>query len=144
MSEFQPVSYAEGVTPPSAAHVTLSDFPFEGTLTRLRAAIQAEDLWLIHEIDPQMIVKRGGYDIGPARQLLFFHPRYMVRLLQGNPHALVEVPLKFAILELPGGGVSVGHPKVETLAAYPGLEVLAAELEALYFRLEACLRASTS
>jgi len=73
--------------------------PFEEVVTRLKAAIEAADLWVLHEIDPQALLRRGGFDIPPARQLLFFHPRYMVRLLSAAPSAVLEAPLKFATLE---------------------------------------------
>ena len=52
-------------------------------------------------------MKRGGYAITEARQILFFHPRIMERLLQVDPSALLEAPLKFAILELSSGKVIV-------------------------------------
>jgi len=76
-------------------------------VARLRAAIEAAGLWVLHEIDPQALLRRGGYAIGPARQILFFHPRFVARLLAADPAALLEAPLKLAILELPGGTVSV-------------------------------------
>jgi len=113
-----------------------SRFPFEETLTRLKERIQAEELWLIHEIDPQMLMKRGGFEIPATRQLLFFHPRYLVRLLEQNPGALVEVPLKIAVLELPDGTVMLRHPSVAAaFASYAGLEALGIELEGILERL---------
>jgi uncharacterized protein (DUF302 family) len=136
--ELLPVAYAEPLAPLPSKGFQVSAFPFEETLERLRTALREEDLWLIHEIDPQMIVKRGGYLIGPTRQLLFFHPRFMVQLLHGNPHALVEVPMKVAITEWPDGRVSVRHPEIESaLAAYPGLASLGSELDGIYQRLMA-------
>lgn len=131
-----PVTYAAPGALPEAQHGTTSAFGFEATILRLKAALQAEDLWLIHEIDPQMIVKRGGYRIEAIRQLLFFHPRFMVRVLERDLNALVEVPLKLVILRLPDGSISVRHPDVLPIFAhYPGLEPLAAELDAIYARL---------
>lgn len=81
--------------------------PFEEVLTRLRQAIEAVGLWVLHEIDPQKVLRRGGYDIGPARQILFFHPDLMVRLLQANPAALLEAPLKLAVMAQPNGTVTI-------------------------------------
>jgi uncharacterized protein (DUF302 family) len=76
-------------------------------VTRLRAAIEAAGLWVLHEIDPQAILARGGYVIAPARQILFFHPSLMVRLLAADSSALLEVPLKFALTQAGGGQVMV-------------------------------------
>jgi uncharacterized protein (DUF302 family) len=67
---------------------------------RLKQCIEAEDLWVLHEVNPQMLLERGGYAIAPVRQILFFHPRLMVRILAADRAALLEAPLKFAILGL--------------------------------------------
>lgn len=77
--------------------------PVEEIVTRLKERIVAADLWVLHEINPQMLLHRGGYDIGPARQILFFHPRLMSRLLAADSAALLEAPLKFAIIGFPAG-----------------------------------------
>jgi len=76
-------------------------------VARLRSAIEAAAFWVLHEIDPQLLLQRGGCAIGAARQILFFHPRYVVRLLAADPAALLEAPLKFGVLELPDGIVVV-------------------------------------
>ncbi len=62
---------------PSAAaaefqDVRVSEAPFEETLWRLRDAIEAAEFWIVQEIDPQMLLKRGGLVILSIRQLLFF------------------------------------------------------------------------
>lgn len=122
------VSYGE-VSPPPGETVVISPVDFAATLQCLKQAFHALDLWLIHEIDPQMLLERGGHRIGRARQLLFFHPRYAARLLEANPAALVEIPLKVAVLELPDGRVLVRHVDIEAgLVRYPGIAMLAPEL----------------
>lgn len=109
-----------------------SRYPFDETCSRLKAAITDADLWLIHEIDPQMLVRRGGYEILATRQLLFFHPRFMVRLLRGDPNALIEAPLKLVVMEMPTGAVAVRSSNpVEAFARYGGLEELGRELSEL-------------
>jgi len=124
----QQVSYGPGLPPPGEA-VAASPLGFDATLGRLKEAMTANDLWLIHEINPQALLLRVGYDMEPARQLLFFHPRYVTRLLAANPAALIEVPLKVAVVQMPDGRVSVRHVDVEAvLSRYPGMSVLAAEL----------------
>ncbi len=81
--------------------------PLPDVVARLGEAIEAADLWVLHEIDPQALLHKGGYAIGPARQILFFHPRLMARLLAADPAALIEAPMKFAVLELPDGPVTL-------------------------------------
>jgi len=81
--------------------------PLSAVVARLRAGIVAADLWVLHEIDPQALLSRGGYAIRAARQIFFFHPRLMARLLEADPAALLEAPLKFAVLELADNTVEV-------------------------------------
>jgi uncharacterized protein (DUF302 family) len=122
----QPVRYAESTQLPGAS---VSSLPFAETVSRLKEALLAEDLWVIHEIDPQTLMQRGGYGVLPIRQLLFFHPRYLARLLELDPMALLEVPLKIIILEMPDGTVVLRYSDVAaTFARYHGLEALGAEL----------------
>jgi uncharacterized protein (DUF302 family) len=73
------------------------------TAEQLHGAIEGAGLWVLHEIDPQSLLKRGGFAIGAARQILFFHPRFLARILAADPAALLEAPLKFALLETAGG-----------------------------------------
>jgi uncharacterized protein (DUF302 family) len=77
-----------------------STLPFEQILERLRQSIEAADFWVLHEIDPQMIVRRDNYRLGNARQILFFHPRLLARVFAVDPALLLEAPLKFAVIEL--------------------------------------------
>jgi uncharacterized protein (DUF302 family) len=69
----------------------------------LQDAIGGAGLWVLHEIDAQALLRRAGYTIGAVHQILFFHPRFMARLLAADPAALLEVPLKFALIETAGG-----------------------------------------
>jgi uncharacterized protein (DUF302 family) len=87
-------------------HLRKTDLAFDDVLERLRAAIKAEDIMVLHEVDAQAILARSAYRIGPARQILFFHPRLMARLLAADTAALLEAPLKFAVVA-GADGVSV-------------------------------------
>lgn len=127
---------------PAFQTVVPSRFGFEDTLARLREALAAQELWLIHEINPQMLLARGGYEIAPARQLFFFHARYAARLLAVDPAAVAEIPLKLVVLQMPDGGVTVRHPDVAgQFARYPGLAALGEELAVLVRMLVATVAA---
>ena len=100
----QAVAFSEpGSTASSFQRVYATMGPVEEVVTRLKENIIAADLWVLHEINPQMLLHRGGYDIDPARQILFFHPRLMSRLLAADSAALLEAPLKFAVIGFPNG-----------------------------------------
>jgi uncharacterized protein (DUF302 family) len=114
---------------PSFQTVVRSVHDFDTTVACLKQAIAAHDLWLIHEIDPQMLLRRAGLDIPAARQLLFFHPRYMMRLLAIDPAAVTEVPIKLVALQAADGTVDVHHPRIDLqLARYAGFDSLGGEL----------------
>jgi uncharacterized protein (DUF302 family) len=108
--------------------------PFEKVIIGLREGIEAAGLWVLHEIDPQAVLRRAGRSIGAGRQILFFHPDLMIRLLAADQAALLEVPLKFAVLELADGTVSIRwlDPAL-AFARYrnSSLDQLAAELAAI-------------
>jgi uncharacterized protein (DUF302 family) len=79
--------------------VVATPLSFVAALEVIRSVLAERDLWIIHEIDPQMLLARAGYSIARTRQILFFHPRYMVRLLSADPAALPEAPLKIVVVE---------------------------------------------
>jgi uncharacterized protein (DUF302 family) len=131
------VEYAPASSLPFQS-VVVSVLDFEATIARLKQAITDMDLWLINEVNPQILLERGGYAIQPARQLFFFHPRYFVRLLGADPAALVEIPLKLVVLQMPDGSVTVRHNDVEELLnRYRGVSGLAAELAEISSKLVA-------
>jgi hypothetical protein len=68
----QPVAFSEcGSAASSFQRSAFSSLTVEEVVTRLKQGIIAADLWILHEIDPQMLLNRGGFAIGPARQILF-------------------------------------------------------------------------
>jgi uncharacterized protein (DUF302 family) len=79
--------------------------PVAEAVAILHSSIVDAGLWVLHEIDVQALLKRGGYAVAALHQILFFHPRFMARLLAADPAALLEVPLKFALRETAGGRV---------------------------------------
>jgi uncharacterized protein (DUF302 family) len=103
-------------------------------VARLHEAIEAADLWVLHEIDPQALLQRDSDPIGRERQVLFFHPRLMSRLLTADPAASIEAPLKFVVIEPPDGAVTVRWNDPATAFARYGnaaLTILGQELAAV-------------
>jgi uncharacterized protein (DUF302 family) len=108
----------------------ISQRPLPEVVQRLKNAIEAADLWVLHEIDPQTLLQRGGYTIAAARQVLFFHPRLMARVLAADSAALLEAPLKFAAFEQTGGVMVRWIEPATAFARYgnPALAELGQEL----------------
>ena len=108
--------------------VVSSRYGFEVTLQRLREAVAAADLWVVHEIDPQALLKRGGFAIAQLRQVLWFHPRLMARLLLNDPGAVPEAPLKFVVSAEPTGVRVRAFNPIVVFSPYRDFEPLAKEL----------------
>ncbi len=81
--------------------------PFPEVLAALRQAIDQADMKVLHEIDPQGALRSIDKVIGGARLVFFFHPQLLARLLEIDSSAIVEAPLKLAVLEMPDGSVSI-------------------------------------
>ncbi len=116
-----------------------SPHSFDETVERLRAAIVAADMMVLHEIDTQAIVRRGGIEIDGVRQLLYFHPRWMKIVVETAPDAVIEAPLKWVIRETPDGTKCNASWPSETFGRYAGLEDMAGELDAIVERISATL-----
>jgi len=126
------LEYAVEATNVQGQWTAKSNFQFEETISRLRHAIAAHELLLISEIDPQKILMSAGMKLRQARQMLFFHPRYMKRLLQADARAVTEVPMKIVVLAAVDGTVVLRGPEfTHAFAHYSGLVELATELDAL-------------
>ncbi len=135
MTQTQPLTYGDFVTPPFH-HVHKATHSFDEVVSRLKKAIADEDMWLIHEIDPQGLLARGGITILPTRQLLFFHPRYMEQVLSIAPDAVIEAPLKLVVMTAPDGSVSVRHlDAASQFERYPGLDGLIEAFQPMFERL---------
>lgn len=84
-----------------------SQRPFPEVLAALRQAIDQAGMKVLHEIDPQGALRSIDQMIGGALLLFFFHPQLLARLLGIDCSAIVEAPLKLAVLEMPDGSVSI-------------------------------------
>jgi hypothetical protein len=78
-------------------------------------AFAAADLWVFHEVDPQILLVREGFEIGAARQILFFPPALMARLLATDPPPRIEWSDPSATFVRYGneGSAQLGHNLVE-------------------------------
>ncbi len=115
--------------PPEFLVTARSSMDFDATVASLKQAIEGENLMVLHEINPQQMLRMVGMRVNGMRQILFFHPRFMKRIFETNPNAGIEPPLKILVMERPDGGVMVRyHDPVHQFAPYEGLDGLAAEL----------------
>lgn len=106
------------------------DKPFDRLLLNAREAITSNGFLLLHEINPQAILASHGITTGRIRQLLFFHPVYMQSLLENDPDAVIEVPLKLVLREISDTATAISYFNPEQhLQGYLGLDTLHARLQ---------------
>ncbi|HEY9261620.1 DUF302 domain-containing protein [Chitinophaga sp.] len=109
----------------------LLEQPFDTVLSNAREAILHHDFLLLHEINPQAILATRQIITGKIRQLLFFHPVYMKQLLEHDPTAIIEAPLKLVLRATDTGATMLSyHHPARQLQGYTGLEILGKELQA--------------
>jgi uncharacterized protein (DUF302 family) len=144
MTELEPLQPSVSATVAPHLLVVASSYVFDETVARLRDAIEVADLWIIDEIDPTALLRKGGFATTRLRQLLWFHPRYMARLLQTDAGALPEVPLKFVIIEETAGTTVKAFNPARSFAPYAKLTPLAAELLDLTERMLATVSVAAS
>lgn len=112
--------------------ITKSIYDFSDTVELLKASIEAQNLMVINEVDPQKMLRLVGVKTAGMRQIFFFHPRYMKRIFETNKQASIEPPLKIVVMEMPNGKVMVRYIKPSyKFDPYNGLNDLATELDEL-------------
>jgi len=122
----------QGPQPPAFLVTTASQYDFSDTVDLLKGAIEEQNLMVVHEIDAQRMLRMVDVQAGGMKQILFFHPRYMKRIMETNRNGGIAPPLKFIVMEMPNGRVMVRYERpTHLLEAYEGLEDLASELESV-------------
>ena len=112
--------------------ITKSIYDFSDTVELLKASIEAQNLMVINEVDPQKMLRLVGVKTAGMRQIFFFHPRYMKRIFETNKQASIEPPLKIVVMEMPNGKVMVRYIKPSyKFNPYNDLNDLATELDEL-------------
>ncbi|MEQ9569570.1 MAG: DUF302 domain-containing protein [Longimicrobiales bacterium] len=127
--------------PPSFLVTSPSSHDFDQTIALIKQAIEGENLMVLHEINPQQMLRMVGVRTDGMRQILFFHPRFMKQIVETNRNAGIVPPLKILVMERPDGTVMVRyHDPVHLFQPYDGLEGVASELNTVVQRIAASVR----
>ncbi len=127
---------AQGMAPaPDFLVTNRSAYGFDKTLSLLRQAIEAENLMLVQEVDPQKMLRMVGVQVAGMRQVYFFHPRYMKQVLDANRNAGIEPPLKLLVMETQNGQVMIRYEDPShQFGPYDGLTAFSAEMAGIFDR----------
>jgi uncharacterized protein (DUF302 family) len=99
---------------PSSVITFQSKYDFEATVARLKAALAAHGVTLFADIDQSAAAAKAGTSLRPTRLLLFGNPKAGTPVMEANPHAALELPLKAVVWEDAGSGVWVDYQDVTT------------------------------
>ncbi len=128
----QKLAAQDAPAPPDYIVTVHSAHAFDETVDMLTSAIEEQNLMVIHEINPQQMLRMVGVRTGGMKQILFFHPRYMRQILETDRNAGIEPPLKVLAMEGPDGSVMVRYVDPEyQFGRYTGLTEMAVELKGI-------------
>lgn len=116
--------------PQDGSKVVVSNFNFSDTVQLLTDAIAEENLMVVNEMDGQRMLRMVGKQVGGMKQIFFFHPQYMAKVIEANQQAAIQIPLKFIIMERPDGKAMIRYFPPSTLfKGYEGTEEVGKELD---------------
>jgi uncharacterized protein (DUF302 family) len=84
---------------PSSVLTLQSKYDFATTVSRLKAALTAHGVTLFAEIDQSAAAADAGMALRPTRLFLFGNPKAGTPVMEANPHAALELPLKTVVWE---------------------------------------------
>jgi uncharacterized protein (DUF302 family) len=131
----------KGPKPPAFLVTTPSNYDFADTVDLLKGTIEENNLMVIQEVDAQRMLRMVNVKTGGMKQILFFHPRYMKKIISANRNAGIVPPLKVIVMERPDGKVMVRYDKpAHQFEGYEGLSDIAEELEGLIQKVVASVK----
>lgn len=118
--------------PMDGSQMAMSKYSYSETVDILKGAIEQQNLMVIHEIDAQKMLRMAGKEVEGMSQIFYFHPKYMRMVMEANPAATIQIPLKFIVMEKPDKTVAIRYFKPSAiLNQYKGEEAIATELDGL-------------
>lgn len=125
------VSLAQ-MKPMDGSSMAMSKYSFGESVDILKGAIEEQNLMVIQEVDAQKMLRMAGKEVKGMKQIFYFHPKYMRRVMEANPAATIQIPLKFIVMEKPDNKVVIRYFKPSAvLNQYKGEESISAELDGL-------------
>jgi len=120
------------MAPKDGSKITISNHNFNDTVDILKAAIENQNLMVITEVNAQKMLRMAGKKVNGMKQIFYFHPKYMRRVMEANKMATIQIPLKIIVMEKPNKKVVLRYFMPSTLLnQYKGEEKIAEELDKL-------------
>ncbi|CAG4885549.1 DUF302 domain-containing protein [Paraburkholderia saeva] len=84
-------------TAPPAVVTLQSRFDFDRTVALVTEALTSRGMTIFADIDQAAAAAKSGTTLRPTRLILFGNPKGGTPVMQANPHAALELPLKIVI-----------------------------------------------
>ena len=132
---------AGSVAPREGWAVHDTGLSYDALLERTRAAIRAEEMYLVTEAGPTGAAAGRGIEIPGNRVLGVFRNDYAVRAVRLSVPAMIEAPIRLYVTEDADGTATLSYKTPShVFAPYmaeggPDLEALAQELDAVFARI---------
>lgn len=112
--------------------MVMSKYDFAESLSRVKRAIEQQELMILFTPDHQEMLKMVGLQVSPMTTIEFFHPRYGKTIVQNDMAAAIEIPLRIIVAQKEDGSVMVTYRKPSSIfEKYKGLTELGKELDAV-------------
>lgn len=115
--------------PPKDRGMVMSKYDFDETVSRIKEAIEGQQLMVLFTADHQQMLKMVQVDANPMVTVEFFHPRYGKRIFEGNREASAEIPLRIMVMDSSMGAMVSWVKPSTTIGKYKGLGSLGSELD---------------
>lgn len=116
---------------PKGRVMGMSKYDFNETVSRIKQAIEAQNMMVVFTADHQGMLKMVGMDTKGMLGIEFFHPRYGKVIFQNDHMAGVEIPLRIVVMEGDMGSMFSYWKPSHTFTPYPKLKELGKELDGL-------------
>ncbi|MFM0149849.1 DUF302 domain-containing protein [Paraburkholderia sp. RL18-085-BIA-A] len=97
---------------PARTQTLTSQHDFPTTVSRLNEALASHGVTLFADIDQSAAAAHAGTTLRSTRLFLFGNPKGGTPLMQANPHAAVELPLRAVVWEDDHGTTRIDYQDV--------------------------------
>lgn len=113
---------------PSSVITVTSGYEFDATISRLTEALHSRGITIFADIDQAAAAENAGLSMRRTRLILFGNPKAGTPIMQANPYAALELPLRLAIWQDESGAVEVSYDDpADTLQVQYGFDAKAVE-----------------
>lgn len=92
------------------------------TVARLEAAITKRGAAIVAKVDHAAAAKANGLDLRPSVVVIFGNPKLGTPLMQSNPAAGLDLPMRVLVWQDAAGAVKIGYWPPAALAQMHGIK----------------------